>query len=86
MKYILTEDEYNALINKVDNVNDQYFRDVQQLCIEVAVHKPIPLFGKDQPHVKWGCILADDPEQQAEVCDECPVVIMCPYDDKIWSK
>ena len=86
MKYILTEKEYNALVNKVDNVTDQYFRDIQQLCIEVAVHKPLRIFGIDSASITWGCILADDPEQQAEYCDECPVNRVCPNENKKWSK
>ena len=86
MKYILTEQEYNAMVNRVDDITNKYLQDVQQLCIEVAVHKPIRLFGIQDPAITHGCILADDPEQQSECCDECPVSLMCPNDNKKWSK
>ena len=86
MKYILTEKEYDALMNRIDNVTNMYLRDVQQLCIEVAVHKPIKIFGLEDPIITHGCILADDPKQQAEHCNECPCEFTCPNDNKKWSK
>lgn len=86
MKYILTEKEYNDLNQKISDISDMYFSTVQQLCTEVAVHKRIPLFGKKQAALPWGCIISEDPDYRADCCDECPVLTLCPYEDKQWSK
>lgn len=84
MKYILDEDELNALVNKKkeeEKKNDALLLD---LCRRVCNSEPITWTwgkGKDIP-MPWRCILEEDDWY----CDECPVQDHCPHPDKSWSK
>lgn len=63
MQYILSEDEYKALIEKPNQVKDDYVFIINALCMEVAKHKPVPCsWDKDREPEPWGCIHAECPE------------------------
>lgn len=83
MQIILTEDEYNDLLRKTHDITQTYLTVVQELCTEVANHKPINYCGNKEK-MPWVCMLNDDDNEW--VCDECPVQHICPHEPKEWSQ
>ena len=84
MQYILSQEEFDALVEKSERDEKKYQADLQKLCTLCADN--IPISGewgvwKDTP-TPWGCILTDDDWY----CDKCPVQDMCPNKYKQWSK
>ena len=88
MQYILTQEEYNSLVNSNNLFEEKHKEMVQKLCTLVAMNMPItPRWcRKDKEYVPepWGCILV--PDSQMEYCDDCPVQKECPNRYKHWSK
>lgn len=87
MHYLLNEDEYKALEQKIPwktglNVTQ---KELQTLCTKIANEMPIKWeWGRNLgPPEPWGCILSKDYEWY---CDQCPVQDICPYLHKEWSK
>lgn len=86
MQYLLTEEEYKELVAQAEGKKVANKELIQELCTEVATHKPVKYWGRKEA-VIWGCILLDEEHPaSAEYCDECPVEKGCPYDYKRWSK
>jgi hypothetical protein len=80
MKYLLTQEEYDALQNKADNIIKDARDTIQDLCTRVANYEVLTKgWARGEP---WGCILT----KTTEYCDECPVQDVCPYEWKEWSK
>jgi hypothetical protein len=84
MKYLLSEKEYNELINRNKEKNIATELIIQNLCMRVAKYEPVDCW-RNQPDgtpIPWGCVLDDS----MEYCDECPVQDVCPNKFKRWSK
>lgn len=84
MQYILTEEEYQALLNANTAFAKKHEETLQKLCTMVADHMPVkkPWDKKAAPQ-PWGCLLTMKGEWY---CDECPVSDYCPYPYKEYSK
>jgi hypothetical protein len=91
MQYLLTEEEYKALLKSKEDANNAVKKTVQELCTMVADHMPVgplPWQKKDHPKEPWGCIITVSQQDNSDehYCDHCPVQKMCPYQFKNWSK
>ena len=81
MKYILSQEEYDELVNANTLYAQKYQDTLQDLCTRVANSEPVKegwYAGK-----VWGCILTHKDEWY---CDDCPVTEVCPNRYKEWSK
>jgi len=84
MQRILTEEEYEALINQGQAERIRLKKVLQDLCIQVANHMPVSRsYSPESAPSPWGCILTN---HQMEYCDHCPAKDSCPNDHKEWSK
>lgn len=81
MMYVLTQAEYTALVSKPEQVKKELTGVINQLCQQVATHKPILFWDREEPE-PWGCIRN---EVSHGYCDECPVSQTCTH-PKEWSK
>lgn len=86
MQYILSQEEYDNLLNKGKDREQQNIDVLQELCTMVADHMPIKnsWMDEDDPMEPWRCILTV--EDWEHYCDECPVRKLCPYKYKNYSK
>lgn len=81
MKYILSQEEYDELVNRAANREKELEATLQALCTRVADSEPVKegwYAGKP-----WGCVLTKEHEWY---CDDCPVKDVCPKKWKAWSK
>jgi hypothetical protein len=85
MQYILTEEEMEQVRKLREEQkylpNPEY---LQKMCSYIADNWPSwrGWDGKSEPE-PWGCILTQEYEHY---CDKCPVINICPYKHKEWSK
>lgn len=81
MKYVLSQEEYDELVNRGAKREKELKDTLQDLCTRVANIEPI----KDgwMAEKPWGCILTVEHEWY---CDDCPVQDVCPRERKEWSK
>ena len=82
MQYILTQEEYDNLLNKGKEREQMNNDDLQKLCTMVADHMPIR-FNDGEPMKPWGCGIN---KGFIWICDGCPVKKLCPYKFKKFSK
>lgn len=81
MKYLLDQEELDALKQANQRFAAAHADTLQDLCTRVANSEVVKKgWAKGKP---WGCILTN---QTHEYCDECPVADVCPSDRKQWSK
>lgn len=85
MQYILTEDEYQKLLNTGKKREDLNQKELQDFCTRVANELPIK-FWNNKEAKPWGCLLTYGGQDQEWYCDECPAQDVCPYPYKEWSK
>lgn len=84
MQYILTEEEYEDLTNRA--AFGDHFPSVamlQKVCTRIA--NEMPIMVKSWPSrgfIPWGCAI----DELDWVCDHCPVIDICPYESKHFSK
>lgn len=81
MKYVLSQEEYDELVNRGAKREKALEATLQDLCTRVANSEPVKegwYAGKP-----WGCILSVEHEWY---CDDCPVQDVCPREWKEWSK
>lgn len=87
MQYLLSEEEYMALVSKQEERDEKKLAELQKLCTLVADKVPIvwPWGDKNQNQNPrpWGCILSVDREWY---CDHCLAQELCPCTRKHWSK
>jgi endonuclease III len=85
MQYILTEKEYNELLDYKDNIIRKKDEALLEACRNVANLLPINVYWEEEEEklVPWGCIKDKDYQWY---CDECPVRDICPEKNKEWSK
>lgn len=83
MRYLLDQDEYEALVKLGERRRDALQDTLQDLCTKVADHMPVKLSWSDKPPRPWGCILSGNGNSY---CDECPVREVCPHPHKEYSK
>ena len=79
MQYLLSQAELDALKNEAANERDELRETLQDLCTQVAIHKPVALSW-----TPFGCVL--DKESDTDYCDACPVRHACPNPNKPYSK
>ena len=79
MHYILSEEEYKALVAKGAAAEIREKDKIQALCTMVADYKPVGMGRNSEP---WGCTINVDDG----VCDGCPVEELCGYEFKEWSQ
>lgn len=83
MQYILSQEEYDALIEEKENHIQMSNAQLQKLCTKIADEMPVK-WGWGGPDPKpWGCLITQDDEWY---CDKCPVQEICPHEWKSWSK
>lgn len=82
MKYILSQEEYDELVNQAANREKELQSTLQALCTRVANSEPVKE-GWYEGKI-WGCILTKT--NDFGYCDRCPVQDVCPYEWKAWSK
>lgn len=73
MQYILSEEEYEKLINEAKEQKIIAKKKLQDLCTKVADHMPVYFWDRDEP-APWMCIHSIEDWY----CDECPVQEVCP--------
>ena len=83
MQYLLSAEEYNALLNREKAIKIELSGIIQDLCIQVCNHLPVQGYNKDTAPKPWGCVLTS---RDRRYCDKCPVRIACPYPNKPLSK
>jgi hypothetical protein len=83
MQYILSAEEYDALVKIGRDVKHSVNADLQQAYTLAAIHTPAVVDWKDEIE-PWGCILDEDSDPV--YCDCCPVKDICPYDQKEFSQ
>ncbi len=81
--YILTQEEYNMLLEKREAGLRMSETKLQELCTKIANEMPVKTWMNDGKPTPWNCILTEDHEWY---CDECPVQKICPNKYKSWSK
>lgn len=90
MQYLLSEIEYQALVNQGKAEAVKVKHALQKACTLAALHTPARTVkdyskpGFPSTKVAWGCIL--DKTSGMEYCDCCPVKDICPNEWKEWSK
>jgi len=84
MQYLLTEQEYKDLLDRVDRYKKSQREALQDLCTKAADHVPVNWgWGELEDPKPWGCILSTEDEWY---CDSCPAKKLCPHPNKEWSK
>jgi len=73
MQYILSEEEYQDLLDKAKEQKILAKKKLQDLCTKVANHMPVLYWGRKEPE-PWGCMRSIDDWY----CDDCPVQDVCP--------
>ena len=85
MQYILSQEEYTELLNKISKRSKEEEDILQDLCTKVCDNMPIVWdWGRNEDKLMqpWGCILT----KKNWYCDQCPVSKVCPRKWKEWSK
>jgi len=89
MQYILTEEEYQQLVDAPKLIEQEKDKIIMALCRRVANTEIVKVswmtYDESKGHVPepWGCILDAASEWY---CNECPVRKICPYEHKNFSK
>ena len=83
MQYILSEEEYEKLVKSSKKVTSDGIEIINHLCRRIANTEHIPVYWDDKPQ-PWKCIR--DEEEDEWYCDQCPVVDICKYRGKHFSK
>jgi hypothetical protein len=83
MQYILTQEEYDALVKANETAAIEAKSTLQKLCTMVADNMPLDEPNWEGKKLPWGCILSYKGEHY---CDRCPVEELCPYPHKHWSQ
>ena len=83
MQFLLTSEEYNDLVSRKTQAINLERHKLQKLCTKIANEMPVK-WGWGGPDPKpWKCMIDDEQEWY---CDSCPVILICPYDGKSFSK
>ena len=93
MQYILTQHEYDALRKGQEKSIQLSEKKLQTLCTKIADEMPVK-WGWGGPDPKpWNCKItletkSDEEDEFSEewYCDKCPVISICPSDNKGFSK
>tara|TARA_Y100000310_G_C20589872_1_gene767416 strand:+ start:560 stop:823 length:264 start_codon:yes stop_codon:yes gene_type:complete len=87
MQILLTQKEHKELLEAGELARTAVRTDIQELCKQVAMHKPVVIpWDRGGGTRTWGCILCDESEENPGCCDHCPVQSVCPCEHKSWSK
>lgn len=85
MQYILTQEEYDALLQRKEVSLRLSKSKLQQLCSKIADTMPIKRpWARGADPEPWGCILTH--KGSLHYCDECPVREICPEGHKEYSQ
>lgn len=85
MQYILTEKEYQEIIDAANTKSITDRNMLLDLCRRVANYEPVVGNYEDNTRTDrpWGCLID---ARNFGCCDKCPVKNVCPYDRKEFSK
>jgi len=85
MQYILSEEEYNSLLERAERGRKMPpDKDLQRLCTTIADTMPVKWgWSKPDEPRPWGCYMSQP--NRDWYCDKCPVAGICPA-PKHWSK
>ena len=82
MQYLLTPEEYHSLMPRRNLTITLERHTLQKLCTKIANEMPVKWgWGRSDPK-PWKCMIEEDDWH----CDNCPVIAICPYDGKSFSK
>ena len=101
MQYVLTEEEHKALKDEANAARIEKQKQINDLCIQVAMYKPVVTWRNNGKPTPWGCphapthidcegngdckLLGCECDEYMEYCDECPVQDICTL-SKDWSQ
>lgn len=81
MQYLLTQEEYEALVTAKREREEKDRKKLQDFCTMVANELPVKGYGGEiRP---WKCLLTEEDEHY---CDLCPSQKVCPHESKEWSQ
>lgn len=91
MQYLLTDTEYNELVERGRYRKASLDANLQAFCTRIANELPISgwhaNYGGKDGKKPWGCIITEaKTNNQDWYCDDCPSKEICPYEGKEWSK
>ena len=88
MQILLTEAEYDELLDTKKQTTKADVKKLQEFCTRVADELPVLWEGWVTKTVKepWGCILTPERDHHEWYCDSCPAQGVCPNPHKSWSK
>lgn len=85
MQYLLTKEEYDALVSRKTQALQLEKSKLQKLCTKICNEMPVMWEGWGYKDLKpWTCML--DAEEHDWYCDNCPVTAICPYPAQEYSK
>lgn len=90
MQYILSKEEYDALVNAKVGRAKMADKKLQKLCTEICNTMPVKWgwgsAGSVSDLAPWTCIHSHEGFRSDWYCDQCPVKEICPEPNKNWSK
>jgi hypothetical protein len=86
MQFILTREEYAALLKKQEISLGLQKDKLQALCTKIADTMPVKVRWRKGPDQPWGCIITEKKKGHGHYCDECPVRDICPKEYKEYSQ
>ena len=84
MQYILTEAEYDNLLDTAKKASKSDTANLQAFCTRVANELPVYCGWGDALKRPWMCVLTE--KKKEWYCDSCPARAVCPSEHKKWSK
>lgn len=79
MQYILSEEEYQDLVEAKKKAEEAVRDRLQKVCTMAADQIPIKVYWNKKEKEPWGCIHTREMEDGYEwYCDNCPVRKLCP--------
>ena len=80
MQYLLSEEEYRALVQDNEHRITITETKLQALCTDICNKMPVHWKGwTSEKLVKpWGCMLTRESKGEEWYCDSCPVTVLCP--------
>lgn len=88
MQYILTEEEWRVNAQALQNTASMRDAIIADLCQRVADNEPMHRSWVTDPNYiePWGCIRSAEHDAPCNYCDECPVLKICTWKHKKFSK
>ena len=79
MQYVLTEQEYQELLDAKEKAEESEKKRLQEVCTLAADSIPVKVYWDKEGKQPWGCLHTREKEDGMEwYCDGCPVREFCP--------